>query len=57
MVVCYKKLPVINDRGEIETIYHDIYPQQLVLKRDNRSDTEASFLDLEIKIINKKPLP
>ena len=34
---------------------HDkIYRAKLELKCENRSDTEASFLELDIKFVNKK---
>ena len=33
------------------------YPRELELKRKNKADTKASFLDLDIYIVNKKILP
>ena len=44
----------INDGGEFEKVYHGIYPTALQLRRKNSSKNEVSFLDLEIKIVNKK---
>ena len=45
---------VINAGGEFGKVYHGIYPPKLQLRRENSSENEASFLDLDIKIINKK---
>ena len=45
---------VINAGGEFGKVYHEIYPPKLQLRRENSSENEASFLDLDIKIINKK---
>ena len=47
-------LAAINDSGEFEKIFREIYPPELELKRENISSTEASFLDLHIKIDNNK---
>ena len=40
----------INDGNEFEKNIHDIYPEELELKRENLTDSEASFLDLYLKI-------
>ena len=47
-------LPAINDSGEFENVYHEIYPTELQLKRENCSNKETSFLDHDIAIANKK---
>ena len=47
-------LAAINDHGEFENVYKEIYPPELELKKESTSITEASFLDLNIKIINNK---
>ena len=47
-------LSAINDGGEFEKGFKDIYPEELELKRENIGILEASFLDLEITIINKQ---
>ena len=47
-------LTVIDDDGEFEKVYHEIYPPELELKRANSSDKEASFSDLDIKIYYKR---
>ena len=41
----------INDGGELESIYSNIYPEELRLgKEENTVKHETSFLDLNIKI-------
>ena len=45
---------VSNGCGEFEQYIPDIYPTELILNRENETDSEASFLDLYIKIINNK---
>ena len=47
-------LAVINDCAEGEKVYHETYPPELELTRENRSDTKAFFLDLDIKFLDKK---
>ena len=44
----------INDNGEFESNYSDIYPGELELGRENTDKHEASFLDLGIKIRDGK---
>lgn len=34
------KLPAINDSGEFENVYHEIYATELQLKRENCSNKE-----------------
>ena len=43
-------LSAINDGGEFEKNYKEIYPVELELGRENVDSSEASFLDLQIKI-------
>ena len=43
-------LNAINDAGEFEKHFQDIYPGELELGKENSSNLEASFLDLDIKI-------
>ena len=45
-------LNAINDSGEFEKNYRHIYPEELELGKENSNNTEASFLDLDLKIIN-----
>ena len=45
-------LNAINDSGEFERSYLDIYPRELELGRENEDDHYASFLDLDISIVN-----
>ena len=40
----------INDGGEFESNYSNIYPEKLQLGKENTDKHEASFLDLNIKI-------
>ena len=40
----------INDAGEFGKHFQDIYPEELELGKENSSNLEASFLDLDIKI-------
>ena len=47
-------LAAINDSGEFEKVIQEIYPPELELKKENVNNTEASFLDLDIKIRNNK---
>lgn len=43
-------LQTINDGGEFEKCIKDIYPQELVLNKENREDTTSSFLDLSLQV-------
>ena len=47
-------LSALNDGGEFENNYRDIYPEELELGKENKDNYEASFLDLQIKIENGK---
>ena len=40
----------INGSGEFESNYSNIYPEELLLGKENTDKHEASFLDLNIKI-------
>ena len=40
----------INDGGEFESNYYNIYPEELQLGKENTDKHQASFLDLNIKI-------
>ena len=44
----------INDGGEFESNYSNIYPEELQLGKENTDKHEASFLDLNIKIKDGK---
>ena len=44
----------LNDGGEFETSYSNIYPKKLQLGKENTDKHEASFLDLDIKIKDGK---
>ena len=47
-------LVAINDNGEFEKCYSDIYPPELELKKENVGYTEGTFLDLMINIRDDK---
>ena len=44
----------INGSGEFESNYSNIYPEELLLGKENTDKHEASFLDLNIKIKDGK---
>ena len=44
----------ISDRGEFESCFSKIYPEELKLGKENPDKREASFLDLDIKIEDGK---
>ena len=44
----------INDGGEFESNYSNIYPEELQLGKENTDKHETSFLDLNIKIEDGK---
>ena len=44
----------LNDRGEFEKPLYEIHPPELELKKKNTSRSGASFLDLNIKISDRK---
>ena len=46
-------LLAINDGGEFEKYHKDIYPEELILKKENTVNTKCSFLDLDIEINNR----
>lgn len=43
----------VNGDNIFETVYEQIYPEELSLKKENVSNTRATFLDLDIKVKNK----
>lgn len=43
-------LCAINDNGEFERTFRNIYPRELELKKENSIDSSATFLDLSIEI-------
>ena len=47
-------LSSINDNGEFERSYKEIYPEELELGKENLDESEASFLDLSIKLKNNQ---
>ena len=47
-------LSAINDDGEFENNFKDIYPPELELGKENSNNYEASFLDLHIRVENGK---
>ena len=47
-------LCAINDNGLFEEYYKDIYPKDLILTKENQGNKHASFLDLDITILDKK---
>ena len=50
LIIKIDDLNSINDTGELETNYSNIYPKKLELGKENTDKQEASFLDLDIKI-------
>ena len=44
----------INDGGEFERNFSKIYPEELQLSKENTDNYEASVLDLDIKIKDRK---
>ena len=54
-VFCFiDDLLVLNDNLEFEKNYHEIYPPELELKKENIDNFKGSFLDLSITIHNNK---
>ena len=47
-------LVAINDDNEFEKCFHEIYPVEIELGKENDGTNSASFLDLEISIIDNK---
>ena len=47
-------LDAMNDGGLFEEFCSEIYPHELELKKENNENTQATFLDLDIKIKNKQ---
>ena len=47
-------LNAINDGGVFEQYHKDIYPAELELKKENIVNSHATFLDLEISIVNNR---
>ena len=47
-------LNAINDGEEFSRTYHEIYPPELDLKKENCVNTSASFLDLDINIQHRE---
>lgn len=47
-------LTTLNDSGEFERSFKEIYPPELVLNMENLSNNERSFLDLLIKVENNQ---
>ena len=44
----------LNNDGILERIWNEIYPEELVLKKENIGNTSTTFLDLKIEIEDKK---
>lgn len=47
-------LLTVNDGGIFAKVWNEIYPPELELKHENKISTEASFLDLELLVKEKK---
>ena len=47
-------LTTLNDSGEFERSFKEIYPPELALNKENLSNNERSFLDLLIKVENNQ---
>ena len=46
-------LLALNDGLSFESHYHEIYPEELQLTKENLTNDETNFLDLNIKITNR----
>ena len=53
-MVIFNDLNSIIDDGEFKSSYSNIYPEELKLGKENIDKHEASFLDLYIKIKDRK---
>ena len=47
-------LCAINDNGEFERVFSDIYPMEVELTKENSTNSSATFLDLSIEINERK---
>ena len=47
-------LCTLNDGGEFEKHYREIYPEEMQLSKENKGNKNASFLELGISIENKQ---
>ena len=47
-------LSAINDSNEFENNHKQIYPEELLLNKENTSNSQASFLDIDVTINNNK---
>ena len=47
-------LNVVNDGGYFSEHFHEIYPEEMVLSKENKDTLTASFLDLDIEIRDNK---
>ena len=47
-------LTAINDGGEFERCFPNIYPPELELKKENVGNRDATFLDLDLTITDRK---
>ena len=45
-------LIAMNDCGEFLRSFHEIYPQEMVLKRENTNDTEANYLEMGLQVVS-----
>ena len=45
-------LLAINDGGAFEQYFRDIYPEELELKKENSTNDIATFLDMDIRIVD-----
>ena len=43
----------INDDGEFETSYHEIYPVEMEIKKENIGNTEGTYLDMGLAVENR----
>jgi len=47
-------LSALNDDGEFERSLKEIYPEELICNKENTGITDATFLDLEVAVIDGK---
>ena len=44
----------MNDGGEFEHVFQEIYPPKMELSKENNGNRDASFLDLDIRVTDNK---
>ena len=47
-------LSALNDEGEFSKSFHEIYPKEMELKQENKTETSASYLELAMAIEDRQ---